>query len=39
MKRNNLLFLEPVFIIILERYFIGEINLDEDKPHKLVRKQ
>lgn len=38
MKRNNLLFLEPVFIIVLERYFIGEINLDEDKPHKLVRK-
>lgn len=38
MKRNNLIFLEPVFIIILERYFIGEIKLDESKTHKLAKK-
>ena len=38
MKVNNLLFLEPIFILVLERYFIGEIKLDEGKHHKLVRK-
>lgn len=37
MKVNNLLFLEPIFILVLERYFIGEIKLGEEKPHKLVR--
>ena len=38
MKKNNLIFLEPVFIIILERYFIGEIKLEESKTHKLAKK-
>lgn len=37
MKENNLIFLEQVFTLILERYFIGEIKLDKEKTHKLVR--
>lgn len=38
MKENKLLFLEPVFILVLERYFIGEIKLDKNKSHKLTKK-
>ena len=37
MKENNLIFLEQVFTLILERYFIGEIKLDKEKQHKVVR--
>ena len=36
-KVNNLFFLEPVFILVLERYFIGEIKLGEKSSYKLVR--
>lgn len=38
MKENDLLFLEPIFILVLERYFTGEIKLDENKSHKLTKK-
>ena len=39
MKKNNFLFLEPIFIIILERYFMEEIKLEDSKSSGLIKKR
>lgn len=36
-KNNKLPLIIPVFELVLEKYFIGEINLEEIKPYKLIK--